>query len=217
MSLTIPEGQEQALKEVVTLPPEKWESLIATLRAAEPSLDLDTLVRGLDPSIPAASVLGVLAGLYLTRDRDGASLDDFVAEIREVIQSNERLGQPAVGWDRFLENMKTVLSLTTLGVAAKALDVLTEHPNTYWSARVLTDVRAIFTSTVDSPPETALIVHTLKIRYFQAPSPREFFVAMDTDDVTKLIKVLQRALEKEKGLKAMMERAGIRSLPSAES
>jgi hypothetical protein len=207
MPLRIPEGQTEALKDVVRLTPDQWSRMLGSLREAPPTLDMDKLATNLGDAINSSAVLGVLAGLCLTRDRADASLDDFIREFIDTVRSEGM--EPAIGWQQFGDNLKSALLMPSLVIAAKAFDIMTEHANVYWSARLVTDVRAIFAPALDAdPPKAAVLVHTLKIRYHTASGPNEFFVAMDSQDVHGLMKVLHRAREKERGLRAMMNKSG---------
>ena len=54
-----------------------------------------------------------------------------------------------------------------------------------------------------------VVVHNLKIAYRTSSEYREFFVALDTLDVQALRDILDRALEKEKSLRAIAEKSNL--------
>jgi hypothetical protein len=51
----------------------------------------------------------------------------------------------------------------TVGTAAKAGPVLTEHERIFEDARILTDVRPIFHPDLSEKPNAAVIVHMLRL------------------------------------------------------
>ncbi len=99
-------------------------------------------------------------------------------------------------------------------VDVKAKELQTEAEHIFCEARMITDLRPVFGSNVTDSPEAMIIVHTLKLGYhdFQSQTHREMYVAMDADDIAKLIEVLQRAEKKTKTLKDKMASIGMRLL-----
>ena len=76
----------------------------------------------------------------------------------------------------------------------------------------MTDMRPVFGS--DEKPAGAVVVHTLKLTYHEGPkrSLREFFVAMNRDDLDELREVLDRALRKQSELSHVLAQCGLPDL-----
>ncbi len=68
----------------------------------------------------------------------------------------------------------------------------------------MTDIRPIFGPDPENEPESAVIVHTLKISYHEGRQIKEFFLALDPEQVDELIGVLERASLKSESLKRML-------------
>jgi 23S rRNA G2445 N2-methylase RlmL len=114
---------------------------------------------------------------------------------------------------RFRLRLRRLLSLDrTLGITAKAIDVALEHEHTYCQARVLTDIRPIFTRDLSEQPAGAVIVHSLRLRHHVADSVREFFIAMTQTELDELRNVLYRASDKAATLRELLSAAGIPEL-----
>jgi hypothetical protein len=52
-------------------------------------------------------------------------------------------------------------------------------------------------------------VHSLKLVYRSEGVPRDFYVALDSQDVKSLLDVLQRAVSKEESLRGLVEEKGL--------
>ncbi|MCX6381767.1 MAG: hypothetical protein NT023_20210, partial [Armatimonadetes bacterium] len=104
----------------------------------------------------------------------------------------------------FATYLKQILSVEQIDIIAKATSVLLDHERVYSNARVLTDIRPVFSSDVAIMPTAVLIVHMLKIGYHENGEHKEFYVALDTEDVRKLQETLERATTKDKSLKDLL-------------
>jgi hypothetical protein len=103
---------------------------------------------------------------------------------------------------------------SSLAITARAVDVLTEHERIFTSARIITDIRSVF-SDPSEKPSAAFIVHMLNIHYRQGREKKEFFVALDSDDIAKLKEVLDRAEKKAKSLATLLDASGIHTLDTS--
>ena len=54
----------------------------------------------------------------------------------------------------------------------------------------------MFGPKVTDPPVATLITHTLKLAYYQDDESKDFYLALDEDDITELEEVLSRAKTK---------------------
>jgi hypothetical protein len=95
-----------------------------------------------------------------------------------------------------------------LRLIAKARDVTTDHDRAFLSARIFTDLRPIFdkNATVIS---ASSVVHTLAIHHHQNENHKDFYVALDDNDVETMIEVLQRAKQKSLLLRQLADKAAI--------
>jgi len=65
-------------------------------------------------------------------------------------------------------------------------------------------------------PAGALIVHTLKLEYKQGNEEKDFYIALDTNDVKKLREQLDRAEQKAESIKLMLNQAQVSYLDVEE-
>ena len=101
----------------------------------------------------------------------------------------------------------------TVAITAKAVDVITEHKHTYCTARILSDIRPIFSRKAESA-EAAVIVHNLQIGYHDGGSGehKEFYVTLDTDDIIALKDGLKRADKKTLVLESILKHSSVQYL-----
>ena len=103
-----------------------------------------------------------------------------------------------------------MLGVDALDVSARATDLMYEHEHTvHGPIRVLTDVRPIFGSDPEGDPKGVVIAHTLKISYHEGRQIKEFFVALDSEQLSELAGVLERATLQAESWKRMLSGTGV--------
>jgi len=106
----------------------------------------------------------------------------------------------------------SIFNVEPLIISAKATNVLFEYYSTFGRARVLTDIRPVFSAGKDTTPKAAMIVHSLNIHYHQESLHKEFYVELDDNDIQELIDNLRRAQSKSKKLKKVLDKSGLNCL-----
>lgn len=113
--------------------------------------------------------------------------------------------------EEFKDKLSNLLSVDSLSVSSKATRLRTDYPKTFCTVRILTDIRPVFAETVGDPTG-AVISHTLKIDYHEDENLKEFYVALDAEDLRKLKSVLERAESKATALKSILAKSGVTDL-----
>lgn len=90
--------------------------------------------------------------------------------------------------------------------------MLLEQGQAFCGARILTDIRPLFAPDLKAAPTAALVVHTLRISYHQGSELKQFYVAMDSEDIQALKNTLDRAESKAENLHAVLDTAKITCL-----
>lgn len=219
MSLTVPPQQVAHIQKLLELSDDKIEEFLDALAKAGPQFNLADLSHEVADrlNLPAelvGGVVGVLGSLYLTKDRPSTPLETFIDQDVAAALKNAPTFSPEnadAQWKRLRRFLVAALSLeNTVGTASKAGYVLTQHERIFVSAQILTDVRPIFHSNVSENPESAVIVHMLRVTQRSNHRQREDqFFALDSNDVRDLRVVIDRALQKEKTLKSLMKDSGV--------
>jgi hypothetical protein len=211
--LRIPEEYAPGLAEFLKLSSGDLAALLAALRDAKPTLKRADLARSIEQVLSWGgskvwTIVRLLSSLYAAREQADRAEEEEVSDfVTELIAAAERSGKKELSpadWEPYYEALIEILSKdTALAVATKATSVMTDHARVFCHCRVLTDLRPIFESDVGKGPAAIVGIHTLKVVYHEENEHREFFVAMDRDDVKELAAHLDRALKKEETLKAL--------------
>lgn len=187
------------LREALTTAPRtlKFPLLIAHIRGAValniPDLD---------------DVIQALVGLSSTRVDTEATIEDFAADMATAIVTDPVSAPPEIDKAILQHRLTSLLSVEPLILFARANEVQHECPNLFGSARILSDVRALFGS---SPKDIvgAMILHNLKITYYSDGEYKECYFVLDDADVSALRKVLDRAELKTGALEQIIDKTGI--------
>jgi mRNA-degrading endonuclease YafQ of YafQ-DinJ toxin-antitoxin module len=83
----------------------------------------------------------------------------------------------------------------------KANYLLSENQRIFIDCHIITDLRLIFQETIEQSDRKTLILHQCKITFEEDNKPKEFYFSMDLNDLEKLKKQIDRAIEKEKVIK----------------
>ncbi len=217
MALTIPERHKSVIQKLFAMSEESRGAVLKALEKAPPASSPSVLAESIRSEAKldegtSKNLIRFFTGMYWAKDIRDAPLPDFVDRVCDAIQAfrDDKLSPADGDWSRFKEFLKKVLSCEdSLGVAAKAQDIMHEHEHTYCEARVLTDIRPVFKSKVEARPAAGVIIHALRLRYHEGQELREFFIALDSEDVADLLRVLRRAQAKEDSLKRLLAESAI--------
>lgn len=210
MAFNIPDGEMPKLERIATLTEKVFQEMLSELRSAKPAITLNKFARSLQKvkSNDARKVLSVIGSLYLFKDK-GLTSEEVASGVAETAAEENPTRINARAAETLRTRIKALLDLDkSVGITSKANDVLTEHQRTFCEARVLSDVRPIFPADLKSP-QGAVIVHTLKIEYHENGDHKEFYVALDTNDIEALKDVVLRAEEKSAVLEKFIQQSKI--------
>lgn len=205
MTLTIPEKQYEAIQKLNALSESDAEKLYQLLSAAPPSFSINGLISNIDPHDVGleqeglSTIVSAVVSLYYLWS---VSYDDLAREefAEEVASAAQRIND--ADWENLSRNLKLLLKLNkSVGVTAKAFDLMTEYDRIFRDVRVVTDSRPIFAEDSEENPVAVLATHVLKIDFSRGEQFDAFYIAMDSNDIKRLQDVLKRALKKEKNLK----------------
>jgi hypothetical protein len=217
MRIKIPSRHTVALAELISLPDVEFASLRAALAEAQPTTAPTVLARRVAAATNIDTkrverIVDALIALIRARDRQEFSTERVAKDVTEAL-SEEKVGDVEPNPERaraFEPQLRELLDLDqSLGITSRALTVLNQHKHIYQSARILTDVRAVF-SRGDAPsPVAGMIVHNLEIETVTDGEPLRFFVALDTQDVRALAQVIERAVRKEEALRSVIQKTNL--------
>jgi len=218
MKLSIPKSQKEGFKQFISLPDDKWRSLLQALEAAGPTISARALAKHISPEVDLGpdqlrQVIVIAGSLYVTRDQRGANVGEFAEAVVEEAVHEELVNRgDSAATSKLRERISQLLSLDrSLGVSAKATQLLISHKNPLLTARIFTDIRPVFTGDENPTPRAAVIVHTLQLVTGTDGRELSHYIAQDSADLKTLKGVVDRAIQKEASLKTIMA-----SLPLVE-
>lgn len=219
MSFRVPPEDVVRLRELLKLSDEQLSRLSEALSSAPPEFnyyDLATKVVAADNISFSLTqgIIQVLVSLYRTADTKGMPLERFLDEdafpsfMGAGIFSKEKNEQEWVKLRSFL--LSTLAQERSIGTAAKAGPVQTDHDRIFCGAKILTDLRPLYHFDVSQVPSAATVVHMLKITY-RDQFERKFdsFFALDSNDLEAMRQLIERAQKKEETLRNVMSTTGV--------
>lgn len=212
--LRIPSAYRPGLQKLLNLDEKTVEELLDALEGERATVNDDDLVAqvvskvGDDHKDDIRDVMDLLIALYSVR----ASVDTPIPNFVEAIIDDGNVEIPDQNKTDFAERLNTLLNIDVLNVSTKAADVMHEHAHNLRDARILTDIRPVFGDDVEIGPAGALLVHTLRIRYYQGPDLAEFFVALTPSDLSDLRDIIERADRKTLRLQGVLDAAEVPNL-----
>jgi len=93
--------------------------------------------------------------------------------------------------------------------STKAIELRTSHERILTDSRIVSDIRPVFPDgEVGERIEAAMVNHTLRLSYRATEGdPQDLYIALDTDDLKRLHKQIERALVKESAAREFIESA----------
>jgi hypothetical protein len=214
--LTVPPAFRPGLVGIASLTDESYDSLISSLRSVEPAGDPAKLASKLVPDIPGISEQGIteileaILSLYVARSSHEVDVQQFVEDVVQAMETQSKAIPPStIGLLK--PRLTALLGITALGTTAKAFRIQREHQKVLVSARIFSDIRPVFSEDGENPL-AGLVFHQLKLSYLEGSERRDFFLALDDEDISSLQKLLTRAETKSKALSALIEKADLVAL-----
>jgi hypothetical protein len=209
--LSLPDVARSGLQELMGLSPEQVDRLIAAMGSERPRLlhakfasEVAAKLTDLPAERATAIVLAFLS-VALGREETRMSVPSFA----EGVSYSPQLNLTEIQRKSLMAFVKRVLEQPSVVTTAKAWALLVENEHNFAEARVITDIRPVFSDGTDNP-QSALIVHLLRITHGDKQGNLSDFVfALDDVDVLKLQDALNRAQAKSSALKRMLTTASM--------
>ncbi|SRR6266545_2288159 len=162
------------------------------------------------PAVDGRAVIHSLMSLAAFKGSSNQNTEKLVSDVLADLKKADK--EPAFAndlIDRLAQRLPLLLGLSPLTISSKAIGILTDNQRIFREARVLSDIRAVFSDNVEAMPAAAVIVHELKLEYYESGDRKEWFIALDSRDLQKLINVLERAKQKDSSLRLVLSAANL--------
>lgn len=121
-------------------------------------------------------------------------------------------------WVAIEPQLQSLLSANAIRIATKATDLAYDYANLLNSARIISDIRPVFSDDEDATDILGAVVsYTLRLTFDSRDENHSLSIALDEGDVRELMKQCDRALKKAHRAKTwMVDRAGIPAIISGD-
>lgn len=144
----------------------------------------------------ASNILYGLVSLYITHYRSGESIDEFLESKK---------------YDGVRDFYKEVLlGDDSIGIISKRIFLEVEDINRLFRSTVITDFRPIFFNDPLVEPRYGMIKHTFSLSVASPKGIKEIFITLDKESLEDLLRVVERARNKEKTLENSCKKNGIK-------
>jgi hypothetical protein len=157
------------------------------------------------------SVFSAIVLLYLNFFRSGKKIEIFLSDLiyPQRIKEVEKSSNIEIDLDKFESLLQKILTFEdTIGIIAKSSDLSTSNPNVLFNSQISTDLRYLFYKDLSKTPDYAILKHTLRIDHLDR-GVNSIYITLDSDGLQSLKKTIERAIQKEKTLKAMCDQRKI--------
>ena len=216
--LGVPRRYEGGIAKIRDLSDESTRELAAAFKQVPYTYNdssLSTAVAAEVDTIAASDVeeiVDALFSLYVHRDHSRAAISEIVEGIAQTMEesNSELLRLSPEDRPHFEERLAELLSIDSLVVVVRAARLSIESEHSLQEVRIVTDTRPVFEAEdPEAAPRGAIVLHTLKIRYWGDNSHKNFFVTLDSRGLSELRDQLDRADSKAESLKSILKAAQV--------
>lgn len=217
MALDISERQAGYIAAIQKLRSASMEQLILALANAPPTSNPKKMADRIAEQVPSVPVerlggmLDTLYTLYHIRELSGVQHPQFLEDLIEGLRKDRNVQLTEGQLKRFRAVLERLMDIETLKPIAKAARLQRDGERLYCTSKTLSDIRPVFENDPTNRPLGAVLTHTLKISYHEGSNHREFHVVLDSNDLEQLAEVVQRAKDKDKTLRELLESTGLTS------
>lgn len=143
--------------------------------------------------------------LYGRVRQAGCGLSDVLDELSSAIEQNPDWSVEEIErWKAIDSVFRELIGAPVVRLVTTAIDLSYEHANLLLNARILTDIRPLY-SLDATVIEGAVVSHTLRLRYETIDGAKELTISLDETDVEKLVEQCERAQTKSKTARELMQ------------
>ena len=214
-SLKIPDEALPDLKKIADINESLFNSFYSVVSKTSPTLrpsQFEQLIVSKTKGIPRGTVRSILSAIFFFYKLK-EKLEISARDLTESVVSSAKVSTSGDFSTKSREKLKKRLDLLlnldkSLGVTAKALDVMTEHERIFCSARIVSDIRPVFSG---GPKEAsgAVIIHNLQIGFHSNGEHEDIYFALDTDDIQMLKDVIDRAEKKTIAMQSILNKSHV--------
>jgi len=222
IKIKLKEDQTNAIQKIAELGPEKLVQILDALRNEEVRKPLGhkqltrfiaTIIERANAELLTSQLVSLGSLIIRTNEKPQAVVEAIDEQLTEMNTSGRfpKLDQWRIVYESFLR----LLESPEIRRVSMALSLNYDYANLLHRAKILTDIRPIFSESADRI-EACVVSYTMRVHYSTGDGNRELSIALDYADVESLKSQCDRALKKSETAKASMQDAGIQTEISGE-
>lgn len=195
----IPDKFKEGFEDLITIEEDFFEKLVQVFSEVKIGTGPIEFSEEMKANLPDQATSNLSQVLYsfgsLLNNKAEISNSELAKELTEAydeLNNNDLLYKRLCSLFEAANNLK---------ITVKALELLKENDNVYIGSRVLSDVRMILSEELTGNDNCALIMHNLRLNYLSNNEEKEFYISLDLNDLKKLQKTINRAIEKDETIK----------------
>jgi hypothetical protein len=218
MALEIPKEDSGVIVTIKALTPAMFEKFVIALKNAPIISDPREMAAHISREVPSialgrlASMLETMYTLYHIRELSGVRPARFLEDLIEALSERSELNLNPKDLPKFKAMLARLMSIEVLNTVSKAARLQRDGERLYCNAKILSDIRPVFSHDPTLRPLGAVLTHTLKIGFHEGGEHQEFHVVLDVDDLLALSEVIYRAQAKDKTLRKLLKESKLTSL-----
>lgn len=151
------------------------------------------------------TLLDAIIGLHTLIEESANSLDDICESIIGIAQADD--DEEKIG--RFANRVRQLATNDALRLFYKSVAISLEHDRVFLDARIVSDIRPVFRTTIEQGIHGALIAHSLRIDSHHGGSNHSYYVTLTSGDLKTLKEIIERAISKEEPLNQLLDSADV--------
>jgi hypothetical protein len=216
-TLNIPSQYKLGITLLIKIDENLFNKLLNALTEINAVLDISALASEISPKVEEITIndlqeiLKAIRSIYSLNTEENLQSSQIIAGFRNaLIRNKEFSGISDAELDRFGNRLSNLLALDTgISISSKAIGLLTEYENILLKSRIITDIRPVFKTDNQREIAGALVVHNLKIEYQNANGLKEFYVALDSNDIKNLQEQLCECLLQLDAIQSLLNQSNI--------
>ena len=220
-ALSIPERYRDGVAHLGALPESAFDDLSTAITDGICADDMPSAIAQLESHFDSlrniatlSDVLSAVRSLQGVYKNSHTQRETFPIEIAAALSHDAPKLAKGIDLKDLAARIEKVVKGRLISITSEKIKGLrSEIERGYCRGRILTDLRAAFSEDASVSPTAMTIIHTLRIRYHDDLSRhREFYIAMDSEDLADLKSAIERAQQKSKTLESFLSEANRRIL-----
>ncbi|MEA5553033.1 hypothetical protein VB713_18980 [Anabaena cylindrica UHCC 0172] len=219
-NIKIPPQYKLGIDLIIKIDEILFNKLLNVVTEIHPFVNIDSLILEISPKIEEISInnlediLRAIRSIYSLRTQENLKNSEIITALISALSSDDTFSELShEEFTRFEQRLNKLLAIDgSISISSKAISLLQEYDHIFLNSRIVADVRPVFKTEIKEGIAGALVVHTLKIAYQDASGSREFYVALDSNDVKNLQEQLSQSLIEADVVKSMLNKADVMHL-----